>query len=83
MSITVPGKIPAQDTEQGKDSHPDNHGGDDSFASSACRLRGVPRKDMPNAFTKHAAASAPVSASAAPPKGEIIFAGYGRRLKPE
>jgi hypothetical protein len=28
---------------------------------------------MPNAFTKHAAANAPVSARAAPPKGDIIF----------
>ncbi len=47
------------------------------------RLRGTPRKDMPNAFTKHAAANAPVSASAAPPRGDIIFEVMDGALKPE
>ncbi len=47
--------------------------GDDSFTFSAWLLLGIPRKDMPNAFTKHAAASAPVRARAAPPRGDMIF----------
>ena len=37
---------------------------------------------MPNAFTKHAAARAPVSARAAPPNGEIIFDITDGDLKP-
>ena len=43
----------------------------DSRAWAACSLRGCARNVMPKAFTKHAAASAPVSASIAPLSGNI------------
>ena len=42
-----------------------------SCAWAAASLRGCARNVMPKAFTKHAAASAPVNASMAPPSGNI------------
>jgi len=45
--------------------------GDASCALAAASLRGCARNVMPKAFTKHAAASALVNASNAPPIGNI------------
>src|SRR5260221_14759952 len=44
-----------------------------SCAASAGGLRGRPRKVMPNALTKHAAANAAARANMAPTAGTIIF----------
>src|SRR5260221_7332696 len=44
-----------------------------SCAASAAGLRGRPRKVMPNALTKHAAANAAARANMAPTAGTIIF----------
>ena len=66
--ITASGTIPKKRHRKARTVMPVIMEKDDSPAFSACLLRGIPKKDMPNAFTKHAAARAPVRASAAPPK---------------
>ncbi len=54
----------------------------DSSAAAAAVLRGKARKLIPNALTKHAAASAVVNASSAPQSGKISRTNAGVDAKP-
>src|SRR5512143_313557 len=68
------GKTPKTMQKSARSAMPRIIQAEDSWADLACSLRATPRKVAPKVLTKPAATIAPVSARAAPPRGETIFA---------
>jgi len=70
----IPGKTPKSIQKNARRAIPRTIEAEDSFAVVTCPLRAMPRNVAPNVLTNPAATIAPVSARAAPPRGETTCA---------